>query len=429
MNPKESSVDSSHGKHAIVVGAGIAGLTAARKLHRAGWRVSVLEARDRIGGRIQTDAVDEFLLDHGFQVYLTAYESAGQELDLSSLGLRCLPAGAWIQLGGKRYRVGDPLRCSMGSIVRDCLSTALAPIGGLRDKLQMLRYRSLMQNQSNLDLSHDARVPARDRLRQLGFSDRIVQSFFKPFFGGIFLEPELAVSSDRMDFVFRTFSLGFAALPQQGMGAIPESIARDLPSESLHTNTTVQQVEKGCVTLCDGTKLEGDAVLVAVEQPAADRLLGLQSSSHFPPRSTCTLYYAVEKPPLHDSMLMLNGDGVGPVNHLSFVSFAQPSYAPKGLSLVSVNTIGNAEEFDLPLEASVRDQLTDWFGSSVATWRHLRTYRIPYALPNQTREAIAETPDPLVSDGIYRCGDYCVSGSIEGAVQSGLRAATKILAL
>lgn len=191
----------------------------------------------------------------------------------------------------------------------------------------------------------------------------------------------------------------------------------------------MQQVEKGCVTLCDGTKLEGDAVLVAVEQPAADRLLGLQSSSHFPPRSTCTLYYAVEKPPLHDSMLMLNGDGVGPVNHLSFVSFAQPSYAPKGLSLVSVNTIGNAEEFDLPLEASVRDQLTDWFGSSVATWRHLRTYRIPYALPNQTREAIAETPDPLVSDGIYRCGDYCVSGSIEGAVQSGLRAATKILAL
>lgn len=429
MNPKESSVDSTHARHAIVVGAGISGLTAARKLHRAGWRVSVLEARDRIGGRIQTDAVDGFLLDHGFQVYLTAYETAGQELDLSSLGLRCLPAGAWIQLRGKRYRVGDPLRCSMGSILRDCISTALAPIGGLRDKLQMLRYRSLMQSQSNLDLSHDARVPARDRLRQLGFTDRIIDRFFKPFFGGIFLESDLAVSSDRMDFVFKTFSLGFAALPQHGMQAIPDSIARDLPAESIRTSTTVQHVERGRVNLSDGSTLEGDVVLIATEQPAADRLLGQQPTSHFPPRSTCTLYYAVENPPLHDSTLMLNGDGIGPVNHLSFVSFAQPSYAPKGLSLASVNTIGGAEDLDRTLETSVREQLTDWFGPSVAAWRHLRTYRIPYALPNQTREAIAETPDSFISDGIFRCGDYCISGSIEGAVQSGLQAANKILAL
>ena len=39
----------------VVIGAGVAGLAAARKLHAAHRRVVVLEARDRIGGRIWTD--------------------------------------------------------------------------------------------------------------------------------------------------------------------------------------------------------------------------------------------------------------------------------------------------------------------------------------------------------------------------------------
>ncbi|MFJ7199621.1 flavin monoamine oxidase family protein [Streptomyces sp. NPDC098926] len=49
----------------IVVGAGIAGITAARLLHAAGRRVVVLEARDRVGGRIWTDRTAGFSVDRG----------------------------------------------------------------------------------------------------------------------------------------------------------------------------------------------------------------------------------------------------------------------------------------------------------------------------------------------------------------------------
>ncbi|MGA4543026.1 flavin monoamine oxidase family protein [Uniformispora flossi] len=49
----------------IVVGAGISGITAARLLHDAGRRVVVLEARDRIGGRMWTDREAGFSVDRG----------------------------------------------------------------------------------------------------------------------------------------------------------------------------------------------------------------------------------------------------------------------------------------------------------------------------------------------------------------------------
>ncbi|WP_458042580.1 MULTISPECIES: flavin monoamine oxidase family protein [Bacteria] len=49
----------------IVVGAGIAGLTAARLVTRAGRRVVILEARDRVGGRVHTDRSDGLITDLG----------------------------------------------------------------------------------------------------------------------------------------------------------------------------------------------------------------------------------------------------------------------------------------------------------------------------------------------------------------------------
>ncbi len=419
---------------AIIVGAGLAGLTAARQLHRSKWSVTVVEARDRIGGRIQTDRVDGFLLDHGFQVYLTGYQTAGQELDLAKLQLGTFPAGALIQFREKRYRVCDPLRSHWYQAPWHALETLFAPVGSLADKLRIASFRKRVCQADPSQLFGTNSVSARERLEQMGFTQTIIERFFRPFFGGIFLDDSLSVSASMMEFVFRTFSTGVAALPAQGMHAIPVQIASELPFKSVRLNTTVGRVHDGSVELSDGEVLSADHVIVATEEPAALRLLAQVGSvspnyrSDFRAASTSCLYFEVIDPPLREATLVLNGQRDGVINNLCFPNFAQPTYAPPGKSLLSVSTIDQIKPTGQSLLASVQAQLTDWFGNQARSWRHLRTYRVPYALPNQTPPAIASSVQgSRVSEKVWRCGDYCETGSIEGAIQSGLKTVSNLL--
>lgn len=73
-------------KHAIVVGSGLAGMTAAWRLQQQGWTVKLLEAEDRAGGRVLSGEKDGFLLDFGPTLITnnyTEYLKLVQELGLS----------------------------------------------------------------------------------------------------------------------------------------------------------------------------------------------------------------------------------------------------------------------------------------------------------------------------------------------------------
>ena len=94
----------------VIVGAGLAGLTCARRLHEAGVKTTIIDAADKVGGRVRTDLVDGYRLDRGFQVLLTAYPEAKRWLDYGALELKPFWPGAEVWTGSAWATVADPRR-------------------------------------------------------------------------------------------------------------------------------------------------------------------------------------------------------------------------------------------------------------------------------------------------------------------------------
>ena len=402
----------------IVVGGGLAGLTAARVIHRRGRRVLVLECQSRVGGRVQSDRCDGFILDRGFQVYLTAYPTAANQLDLTALQLGLFDSGALLRIGGKFHRVCDPSR-DPSSI----FATAVAPVGSLWDKLLLARLRSkVLAKPPEFLLTQHRDQTTKTYLQKFGFSEVMIDRFFRPFFGGIFLDKRLEASANVFLSLFRMFSIGSAALPAEGMAAIPQQIAADFPVHSIRLNTTVQSIAEPWVTLDSGERLSARKIIMASESPATARFLSLPSPPKF--RATVCFYYACQTPPTDRPLLMLNGDRPDqPINSVAILSNAQPTYAPPDKSLISVSCV-NPGDINLDvLQASVASQLKEWFGAAFDDWRFLRAYNVPVALPNQSPETTAANHLLSSSKSTVLVGDYLQTASIEGAILSGLSAA------
>ena len=429
----------------IVVGAGLAGLTAAKCLIDAGLDVVVFEADQRPGGRLKTDRVDGFLLDHGFQVYLTGYQIAAEVLDLGSLKLRSFQPGAMVRIRNAWHTVKDPLRSPWNRMLPDAISTLQAPVATWQDLWTLYRYRQSLMRLSVEEILRPRGTCTLERLRQVGFSERIIDRFFRPFLGGIFLDSSLNIDSARMEYVFREMGLSTAALPAGGIQAIPEMLCSSWNPGVLRFNTTVGEITDTGVTLSDGTQTLGKQVVVATEASGAKRLLGdrLPISDKLSWNATTCLYFAIDQSsaPTREPILWLNGN-LGDmtakehsgsdrfsINHVAFPSLVQSTYAPDGQVLASVNINGWIQMDADALVSKVQSELEHWFGWTVSTWRHLRTYLVPCAFinpseslwPTQTRGVLE------CSRRIVACGDYMHTSSIEGAIQSGLLAAQKCL--
>ena len=405
----------------LIVGAGLAGLCCARHVQRAGLRPLVLEATDGVGGRVKTDRVEGFRLDRGFQVFLTAYPEAKKTLDYQALDLRSFQPGALVRYGGAFHRLTDPWRRPLQG-----LRSLFTPVGSFLDKARVGRLRSQVLRGSLEDCFNGPETTTLQALQVAGFSPSMIERFFRPFLGGIFLEPELQTSSRMFRFVFRTFSSGDACLPAEGMGAIPRQLAAGLPADSVRLGTRAVGVEAGSVHLDSGEVLRTRAVVVAVEGAAAAGLLGGTLSAAA--QGVTCLYFAADRPPVEEPILVLNGEGQGPVNNLCVPSLVSPAYAPRGQHLVSATVLGTPTQDEARLEADVRDHLAGWYGPAVRGWRHLRTYRIPYALPRQIPPALSVSERPVRwQPGVYVCGDHRDNASIQGAMVSGRRAGEAVL--
>jgi len=407
----------------LVIGAGLAGLTCARRLHERNLDVQVLEASDRVGGRVRTDTVDGFRLDRGFQVLLTAYPETQRELDYDALDLHPFHDGALVRYNGRFYRIADPRRHPL-----DAPRTLFAPIGSLADKLRILRLRGTLARNSLPQVMERPEHTTLEALRtRWGFSSAMIDRFFRPFFGGIFFDRTLEASSRMFEFVFKMFAEGRTVLPAGGIDRMPRQMRQHLPGEAVRLNAPVEAVEAQSVTLRDGETLQAPHVVVATEAPEANRLVGDVTPTEG--RSTVCLYYDAPRSPLDDPLLVLNGDGVGPINNVAVPSDVAPGYAPKDRALVSVVVVGPPPDPQDTLEREVRAQLIDWFGLQAGGWTHLQTQHIPYALPEQAPPFLSP-PEKAVRrrPGLYVCGDHRRTASLNGAIAAGRAAADAVWA-
>lgn len=409
-------------KPVLIVGAGMAGLACALRLHEAGLSVQLFEASDAVGGRVRTDEVDGFLLDRGFQVYLDTYPETTKLLDLPALDLRPFASGALVYRDGELHRLMDVFRRPTS-----LWPSLLAPVGTLIDKLRVGFLRTKILASSFERIARRPDQSTETYLRTFGFSEPMIDNFFRAFYGGIFLERELHTSSRMFEFTFKLFGRGSATVPAQGMGAIPAQLAARLPGSSIHLNCPVRGIDQKqrSLTLADGRTIEGSALVIATDGSAAHRLLaGTKEPQIAAPewRSVTNLYFAANQSPVREAIICLNGSGRGCVNNVCVMSDAAPSYAPAEQSLISVSVLGLPNEAGLTQQ--VLNELSGWFGPATQDWRHLRTDRIERGLPEQLPGS--ETSGIAEVDGIWVCGDHLSTASIEGAVVSGQKAAQAV---
>jgi len=399
----------------VVVGAGLAGLAAAIRLREKGHHPLVLERSDGPGGRVRTDEVDGFLLDRGFQTLLTAYPAAATLLDYDALRLRSFEAGSLVRVGDRFHRVADPFRCP-----GDAFGTLRAPIGNMKDKRAVLKFRSKVRKLDLEDLFTRKETTAAERLNEAGFSSKMIDTFLRPLFAGIALDPDLQFSSRSLEFIFAMLSEGDAAVPLTGMGEISKQLAARVPTESLRFNSEVTEVADHHVVV-DGTRVEAQAVVVATDAVDAARLTNGEVENPGANAMT-TWWFAAPETPVQRPVIVLDGNSNSAVNNLAVLSQVSPAYSPDERSLVAVSTPAIGVE-----ESAVRTTLTEWFGGIVEEWQTIRVDSIERAQPKQL---VGEDPDQSVRlpSGRFVAGDHRQHASINGALVSGCRAADAVAA-
>ncbi|MFZ4723051.1 MAG: protoporphyrinogen/coproporphyrinogen oxidase [Phycisphaerales bacterium] len=413
----------------VIIGAGLAGLTAARALQKRGIESVVLEASDRIGGRVATDVVDGFRIDRGFQVHLPAYPEAGEWIDLDQLDLCRLPLEAQVWNGRRFVHVGSPLVLPQGPI--NAILGGVAGPGALRFMLPRL-IRACMRSTPTSPCLRG--ISALELLRRERAGQAFTDRFIRPFFGGVFLDRTLEFDAGLLEFLLTMFMRGGAAIPRHGMEALPRTLAAPLRADSIRLRTPVHGAERAAtgwrVRTSDGS--HAASTLILAVDPQAARTIAPFALADAPPstwRSTIQFAFDVPEASVPDTLrratLHLDGVGDGPVNHLVNIAAAGVACAPAGRALVSANVVGMhlSDAGAAGMERLVRAQLARWFRVDLSGWQLVRAQEVRHALPAQRPEDMDARPCMDRGDGIFLAGDGVAEGSIDAAMRSGRAAA------
>tara|TARA_B110000977_G_scaffold192804_1_gene266841 strand:- start:933 stop:2183 length:1251 start_codon:yes stop_codon:yes gene_type:complete len=400
-----------------IVGAGVSGLIAARVLEDHGYRPILLEATDRVGGRVKTDSINGFQLDHGFQVLLTGYPAAQKYLDYEALQLQKIKPGACIFKNDKQKIIGDPLRDP--SLV---IPTLFSGIGNLSDKFKILQLNKKLKLKNNSDIFSEKEQTTLSYLKDFGFSEGLINDFFKPFFSGIFLETKLETSSRMFEFVYKMFGEGYATIPKAGMEAIPKQIEQNLKKTTFKFNTKVSSISEGMIVLEDDSKLETDYTILTTEPSKFIADTTIEPKEW---KSCHTLYFEAEIRLIRTKLIGLIPKKRTLINNIFYHTSITSNTKPD-IELLSVTVIDSQNLSDKTLIEQVKAELKTHCG--IDSLKLIKLYTIPKALPKFKNLKYEISPlETRRTKNLFLAGDTLLNGSLNAAMISGERAALGVI--
>ena len=397
-------------KNPIIIGAGISGLVAAIELEKKGYSPTIIEATDRVGGRVKSDTLNGLPADHGFQVLLTEYPEAKRYLDYKKLDLIQFLPGSAIFKNGRIEKIGDPLRD-----LSFLWSTILAKIGSLNDKRLILKLSLSLKKKRIETIFKEQEVTTKAYLENYGFSDKVIHDFFQPFFAGIYLEEDLETSSRMFEFVYKMFGTGNAAIPRKGMQAIPDQLAIQLTQTTIRYNTKVSHIDGQNISLASGENLSSDHIIIATDPSLFFPKKKLTPQDW---KSCYNLYFQSSKSVLANPIIGLLPGKDLLVNNFHYLDDVYGRLTDNDDSILSVTVVKKHQLSESDLVQQVKAELLKH--CKIETGELLKMFHIKKALPKTTNLKYQPTEaSAVLYPGVYCCGDYLANGSLNAAMASG----------
>jgi len=395
----------------IILGAGPAGLACALKCQQLGREYLLIEGSNRIGGRLGSLYEDGYIFDLGFQVYNSAYVNTNRLLDLDELNLKYFKPGAAVHYGNSFQIVSDPLRD-----ISKVFSTIFSNITTVSDKLKILSLKNSLSNY-NIEEDKTDDITTLRFLKQYGFSEKMIDNFFIPFFSGIFHEKTLDTSSKFFKYVFSNFNNGLASLPEKGMQVIPEQLMSKIDIERVMMEKTAINLDDGNkVIFDDGDIIKGENIILTGESTT------LAEKIKYEYNEVNTIYFTTENEIENGDYIHLYPED-DLINNIAIPSSISSAYSNGHSHLISI-TILEYDCSDIELIKKIRKRLSNYYGGEPGSYDFLRTFSISKATIKQPVGHFERKK--IVKNGLIIAGEQATNGSIEGAIISGLNAADQL---
>lgn len=399
----------------IIIGAGLSGLTCAYECKKRNKDFILVEKSDRVGGKIGSIKENGYIFDLGFQVYNTNYIEANGYLNIEDLKLNFFKPGALIYDKNSFKIFSDPIRDPI-----TIFHTLFSGLSTFKDKLKILNLKYSLKDYS-IDNNNTEESTTLKFLEEYGFSEKIINRFFKPFFSGIFLENKLETSSKFFKYVFSNFNRGYATLPKNGMQEIPNQLYNKLDKGSILFNKKVLKINnKGEITLNDQQILKAKHIVLTGN---LDKFT--EEKISFKSNSVKTIYFSTSIKIKNSSYINLfpHDDLINNIAVLTSISKAYSNNEDSLLSISIINTDIGKDDL-IPI---IKLKLSNFYRAEISDFTYLKFFDLKKATITQNVGHFEKRIK--YNNKIIFAGEYTTNGSIEGAIQSGKQAFEKIVSM